>query len=367
MQVPDRRDDVPHAAIVPASDLPARCAFCEPVVTVGTVSQFWAALKANGANADLALALLSSLAYIPARVTSFASIPDIAHVEHLGPRGVRPALLIEVPHGADRRAHYDLWRARLVSDLPADLHAFFHLNTDVGAWQYGRRVAEKVAAARPELGIVLIRCLVPRTFIDTNRVPDAPDGLANGTGMTPAVAPYVDRAEDRALLGDAHRQYVELVARAYETICHAGGFALSPHTYGPRTLAISKIDHGIVGALRAAHEPDAIAAAPLRPELDLITRKADGTRVAPSGIVEELTAAYAALGITATESATYKMSEVTQSWRWQTRYPEQVLCLEVRRDLLVETWTPFDEQTVRADAADRFATPLADAILARLP
>jgi hypothetical protein len=291
------------------------------------------------------------------------SLPDIAHVERLGPSGP-PRVLIEVPHGADRRTHYDLWRARLVSDLPADLHRFFHLNTDVGAWQYGRRVGEKLAARG--LSVLSIRCLVPRTFIDTNRVPDAPDALASG-GMTPAVAPYVDAPADRALLGEAHRAYVELAARAYELVCGGGGFALSPHTYGPRTLAIAKIDRDIVARLREAHEPAAIEAAPLRPELDLITRKPDGSRVAPAGIVEELTLAYGKLGITATESATYKMSEATQSWRWQMAYPEQVLCLEVRRDLLVERWTPFEEQTVRDDAADRFAGPLADAIAARLP
>jgi hypothetical protein len=275
-------------------------------------------------------------------------------------------VLIEVPHGADRRAHYDGWRVRLVSDLPRDLHCFFHLNTDVGAWQYGRRVAEALARARPDLGIVLVRCLVPRTFIDTNRVPDAPDALATG-GMTPAVAPYVDAPADRTLLGDAHRRYVELVAHAYESICGAGGFALSPHTYGPRTLAIAKIDRDIVERLREAHQPAALEAAPLRPEVDLITRRPDGARVAPNGIVEELVSAYAALGITATESATYKMSEATQSWRWQMAYPEHVLCLEVRRDLLVEAWTPFDEQVVRDDAAERFAAPLATAILERLP
>ncbi len=299
-------------------------------------------------------------------MTPADSVPDIAHVERIGAPGVEPRLLIEVPHGADRRAHYDAWRRKLVGTLPPDLHCFFHVNTDVGAWQYGRRVAERVAAARADVGVLLVRCLVPRTFIDTNRVPDAPDALASG-GMTPALAPYVEAAEDRALLIGAHRTYVDLVARAYELVCGAGGFALSPHTYGPRTLAISKIDHEIVDALRRAHEPAAIEAAPLRPELDLITRRPDGARVAPDGIVEELIARYAKIGVTATESATYKMSEATQSWRWQLGYPQQVLCLEVRRDLLVETWTPFEEQTVKETAADRFAGPLAEAISARLP
>jgi hypothetical protein len=295
----------------------------------------------------------------------FEDIQGIAHVEQIGARGVLPRLLIEVPHGADRRAHYEAWRAQLTGTLPADLHAFFHVNTDVGAWRYGRRVAERVVEARPELSALLIRCLVPRTFIDTNRVPDAPDALATG-GMTPAIPPYITVDADRARLMAAHRSYVELVSRAYESVCGAGGFALSPHTYGPRTLAISKIDHEIVDALKKAHEPAALAAAPLRPEIDFITRKADGTRVAPLGIVEELTAAYAAVGLTAAESVTYKMSEATQGWRWQTTYPEQVFCLEVRRDLLVEAWTPFDEQTVAEASIERVAAPLAAAISKRL-
>lgn len=318
------------------------------------------ALRVSGLDLDL-----TARPRLPS-ATVLESIPDIAHVERLGATRSAPRLLIEVPHGADRRAHYELWKSRLVGPLPDDLHCFFHLNTDVGAWQYGRRVAERVVAARPDVAVLLIRCLVPRTFIDTNRVPDAPDALATG-GMTPAIPPYVTDDGDRRALMAAHRAYVELVASAYESVCSSGGFALSPHTYGPRTLAIAKIDHEIVDALKKAHEPAALEAAPLRPELDLITRKADGARVAPEGLVEALIAAYAAIGVTATESATYKMSEMTQSWRWQMAYPRQVLCLEVRRDLLVERWTPFEEQTVRLDAADRFAAPLADAILPRLP
>src|SRR5689334_15142655 len=98
---------------------------------------------------------------------ALASIEGVADVERIdGARAGtgRPALLVEVPHGADRRAHYDALRARMVGALPDDLHVFFHVNTDVGAWQYGRRVAERVVAARPELSAVVVRCLIPRTF-----------------------------------------------------------------------------------------------------------------------------------------------------------------------------------------------------------
>lgn len=297
-------------------------------------------------------------------------VPGVAHVERLygasADREAPPALLIEVPHGADRRAHFDALRALLRGPFPEDLHVFFHVNTDTGAWDYGRRVAERVLEARPDASALLLRCLVPRTFVDTNRLEEASDDLAKG-GMTAGVAPYVRDPADVALLLELHRAYVRLAERAYELVCGHGGFALSPHTYGPRTMGIAKIDDDIVEALRRAHEPEAWERWPVRPEIDLITRTAEGERMAPAGLAEALIAAYREIGLTAVEAGAYTMHPSTQSWRWSSRWPDRVLCLEVRRDLLVERYAPFEEMRVRADAADRVAAPLASQIAPRLP
>ncbi|AKF03884.1 hypothetical protein [Sandaracinus amylolyticus] len=294
-----------------------------------------------------------------------ASLDGVAHVERLdGPRAdhdAPPALLVEVPHGADRRAHYDALRARMRGALPEDLHVFFHVNTDVGAWEYGRRVAERVIAARPERSALLVRCLIPRTFVDTNRLEDAAESLATG-GMTAGVAPYVRDASDIALLLELHRAYVAVIDRAYEHVCGAGGFALTPHTYGPRTMGIAKIDDDIVHALRAAHEPDAWARWPVRPEIDLITRTPQGELLAPEGMPEALVTAYRALGHEAVEGGAYTLHPSTQAHRFATRHRGQVLCLEIRRDLLVERYEPFDEMRVVSERADRFAAPIATEI-----
>src|SRR4030081_1954587 len=95
------------------------------------------------------------------------SIPEVAEVERIFGEAcdpsVPPALLVEVPHGADRRAHYEALRRHLVGDLPADLHIFFHLHPDIGACESGRLVAEQVVPAAPGRSALLIRCLVPRT------------------------------------------------------------------------------------------------------------------------------------------------------------------------------------------------------------
>lgn len=273
-----------------------------------------------------------------------------------------PSLLVEVPHGADTRAHYDALRARLVGDLPADLHEFFHVNTDIGAYQYGRRVAEMVVSERPTSSVLVVRSLIPRTFIDCNRLEDTPDTSGQG-GVTAGIAPYVEDERDRALLVDLHRAYVAIAERSYADVCNAGGMALCPHTFGPYELPIAKIDRDIVQRLRELHRPEVLAKLAKRPEVDLLTRDRDNARHAPEGMVEELTADFAAVGLTATESVAYRLVPGTQTYRFAVRYPGRVLCLEVRRDLLVEAYTALTPMRVRADAVERIAAPIAAAVV----
>ncbi|MCA9608390.1 MAG: hypothetical protein KC619_22430 [Myxococcales bacterium] len=294
-----------------------------------------------------------------------SSLEGIADVERVDGAEARPDapfdLLVEVPHGADRRAHYDALRARLVGDLPDDLHEFFHANTDTGAWAYGRRVAERLVALDPHRRALVVRCLVPRTFVDTNRLADATDELASG-GLTAGVPSYVRDPADRALLLSMHRAYVGLVESAYDLVCGGGGFALLPHTYGPRSMGIARVDDDIVNALRAAWAPDAWASWPLRPEIDLITRDPDGGVFVDAPLVDEVLEAYAALGYAARDSETYTLHPSTQGARWTTRHPGQTLSLEVRRDLLVDRFHLLEELAVSPERVARVAEPLAAAI-----
>ena len=52
----------------------------------------------------------------------------------------------------------------------------------------------------------------------------------------------------------------------------------------------------------------------------------------------------------------------TLAHEWSTTYPGQVLCLEVRRDALVERWTPFEEMKVVDAKCERVARVLAPAL-----
>ena len=286
------------------------------------------------------------------------SVPGIADVEIFG-RGHEVDLVVEVPHGADRRHHYDALRARMLGPLPADLHEFFHVNTDVGAWQVGRRVAEGFAARG--LGVaVAIRCLLPRTFIDCNRV----EGAGAEGGLTAGIPAYIDDERDRALLVDLHRRYVAVVEAGIGAVS-SHGFVLLPHTYGPVTLGIPTVGADIVEKLRWAHEAEQLATWPLRPQVDLITRTAEGVLHAPERVAQRVAAGYRAMGLEVAENKTYHMHPVTMGYRWATPLPERVLSLEIRRDLLVREWHWNREQEIDGEAIERFAGPLLTAIAER--
>ena len=298
------------------------------------------------------------------------SIPDLVEVELLrgasAPADATPDLLVEVPHGADERRHYDALRERMRGELPAELHAFFHLNTDVGAWAYGRASAERVLAAAPERSALIVRSLIPRTLVDCNRRSDYTGGRLDEGALTPGLPPYVRDAGDREMLLELHMRYVEVARRSFELVCGAGGLALIPHTYGPRSLGIDAIDDEIVTKLRWACAPERHDTWPLRAQVDLLTRDGEGRLYAPSGLEERLLADFGAAGFEAKANDTYLMHESTLAFEWSSRFPGRALCLELRRDLLVEAWTPFEQMWAVPEKVARVAEVLAPALLDHL-
>lgn len=276
---------------------------------------------------------------------SVASIPEVAEVVELaGPAAgsAPPRLLVEVPHGADRRTHFDALAARLRSDLPRGLVDFFHANTDEGAWELGLAAAHAAVLACPTLRVRLIRCLVPRTFIDCNRVLDG-DPAAHGGGVTAGLPVYVDHPADQRLLRELHGQYAELVDVACAEVVGEDGLVLVPHTYAPRTVGIAAVERDIVEKMHWAWHPDRVHDWPLRPEVDLITRDAGGRCLAPPGLVPAVQAGLGALGLTVEEGGTYWLHPATRAAELSARHPERLFCLEVRRDVLMPDWQPFLE------------------------
>lgn len=299
-----------------------------------------------------------------------ASLEHVADVVELAGDAWTPGtparLLVEVPHGADRRHHYDALHARLRGPFPTGLSDFFHANTDEGAWDLGLAAARRFVVRHPSAAVRLIRCRIPRTFIDCNRIIGR-DPAAHGGGVTAGLHVYVEDPDDKALLLGLHAAYCALVDRALTELAAADGLALVPHTYAPRTVGIAKVEHDIVEQLHRVWAPDLAETWPLRSEVDLITKDADGQRLCPRGAVDRLVPALSAVGFTADENGTYWLHPASRAAELSARYPGRLLCLEVRRDLVMADWQPFVECEANRVAVDSLGAVVGDTLADLLP
>lgn len=279
----------------------------------------------------------------------------------------RVDLLLEVPHGATRAADYDSLRGELVGDLPSDLRDFYFVNTDVGAPELALRVAELVVAADPTRSCVVVRCLVPRTFVDCNRDIDvATVPIASRPGeMTPGLHGWVRDRRDRALLLSRYFAYRTYVTDLYAEVCGNGGRALMVHSYAPRSVDVA-VDDDVVKSLRAAYAPDRVGTWPLRASVDLIVDTPEGERLADTALTEAAQREYEAAGFDVVRNGAYALHPVSLAHVFARTHPQRTLCLELRRDLLVKEFTPFAEMHADPERIERAAEPLARAISSRL-
>ena len=305
---------------------------------------------------------------------TLSTIPGICEVQvfrspERGPSTDEEAwLLVEVPHGATRLSDYERVAAAMKSPLPAELEHFFFVNTDVGAPEGATWLAASLSGRG--VNVVVLRCQIPRTFIDTNRVLSATQQGVVKDGLTPGVPGYVTDPDDIALLEGMHAAYHALVGRAYAQVCgEAGGLALQLHSYSPRSVGIEKTDEKIVEALHAAYVPEVYATWPERPQVDLICALADGSFRAAPRLVGKLKAAYAEAGIDAKENATYHLHPATMGYAYAKAYPEQVVCVELNRGLVADPFVPFGVSPISDEKISRMVGPirrvLADALALR--
>lgn len=293
-----------------------------------------------------------------------SSIPGVLDVTVV--RGAQAApdaaidLVIEIPHGATTTADFTALAARLTSPLPDGLIDFFHVNTDAGAPELAVAVAAQLVGDSPARSVAILRCRVPRTFIDCNRRIEASASDFKAGKVTPGLMPWITTPEDRALLRSAYDRYVGAVRDATAMLA-ADGAMLLLHTYAPRTVDV-EVDDQIVANLRRAYQPELAPSWPLRPEVDLIGREADGTSRLPVAVTETLRSELAAAGITLADSATYPLHPSTLAYDHVIAHPGRALCVEVRRDLLADPFDPFVEMTIGAAKVARLVGPFVRAI-----
>jgi hypothetical protein len=301
---------------------------------------------------------------------SVRSIAGVCEVEfHRGTAAAPdapPDVVFEVPHGATLSRHFTDLRAQLRGDYAADLQDFFFVNTDVGSPELATETARLVVAKQPLRTCIVVRCLLPRTFVDCNRrIEVQQPGAMRAGALTPGMPPWVRDEADRELLSQRHASYVEAASAAFAEACGRGGLGVCVHTYAPRSVGV-EVDDDIVASLHAAYAADRVGIWPMRAAVDLITHDPDGRELASPRLASAAQAEFLAAGFEVARNDTYSLHPVTQAHVFATRYPAQTLCLELRRDLLVPEFTPFREMIPDPARVRRAAQPLAAAVLAAL-
>lgn len=286
-------------------------------------------------------------------MASPVSIPGVVDVHTFGTGA--PDLVIEIPHGATSTIDFTSLAARLTSPLPDGLIDFFHVNTDAGAPELALAIAKRFVSEEPARSALVLRCRIPRTFIDCNRRIDAAPADFKAGKVTPGLMPWITTDADRELLRGLYDRYVGVVREAVAQL--GGGALLLLHTYAPRTVDV-EVDANIGPSLRRAYEPDKEPTWPLRPELDVISRGVDGTEYAPADVVAALREGLPEVGA----SATYPLHPSTLAWDHVKALPGRALCVEVRRDLLADPFTPFAQMTIGTAKVNRLVEPFVRAI-----
>ena len=296
------------------------------------------------------------------------SIPHILDVQVVAGAQASgtPQLVIELPHGATEHAHYCHHAEQLKGDVPAQLEHFFFVNTDIASPEIAVAMAEALVEQQPQLSILLLRSLIPRTLIDCNRILSADDAMIQAGKVTPGMPPYIQNTEDISRLVSVHQAYQAAVGEGIDAVCSEGGRLLFVHTYAPRSVGISRVDEQIVEQLHWAYQPEQLVRWPIRPQVDFITQTPDGTPLVDSQWLSHSQDHLKAAGYQLGSGNSYPLHPVTTAYHHAKRYPGQGLCMEVRRDLLVSAFTPFAQMQAHPDKIKRLAEPLANAFLAVL-
>lgn len=286
---------------------------------------------------------------------SSSNVVDVLRINGVS-AGATPDLIIEIPHGATRTADFDAVKDALTSPLPEGLADFFHVNTDAGAPELAVATARALVAAHPTRAVAIVRCQIPRTFIDCNRRMDASPADFREGKVTPGLMPWITTPEDRALLRGLYDRYLALVHDTLANLATDGALLLL-HTYAPRSVEIS-VDDNIVTGLRSAYLPANYDTWQVRPPIDIIARTLEGVDHAPAAVLAELRAQ----GVEFSESATYPMHPSTLAYDHVMARPGRALCIEYRRDLLADPFEPFAQMTISPVKVADHARPLAAAI-----
>ncbi len=318
------------------------------------------------------------------------SIPDICTVTHYGFDADSPddapilPLFIELPHGATEAEHLATLKKR-IGDYRNDRYdRFFYVNTDQGSPEYAFWLAEhlidlgyldrhfggetdpySLRSLVQSLRVVVLRSLLPRTIVDVNRNWDIDETARKAANLTGTCASFIESESDLTLLRDLYDQYQEVARAGYAWACGGGGYGFNLHTYAPITVSLVDGEF-IVDTLERAYLQE-YKNYPLRPDIQTITTPpGESEMLAPPVMTEAIERAYREAGFVVKRDEPYPLHPAATGYGHCARYPQRVFSMEIRRDLLVDRFVPFDIMEVTPAKVAQLTLPFLAGVLRAL-
>ena len=277
-----------------------------------------------------------------------------------------PDLLIEIPHGATLRKHFEELQIHISSKVPSKLIEFFFVNTDVGTPELAKFTAEILSRIHRSYKILIVRSLIPRTFVDCNRVLGLSEEEAVSAGITVGLPVYITEEQDKEFLLERYGRYQQEVEKAYQLVCGSGGLALMLHSYAPKKVGIVAVKEDIVERLHEVYSPDQYETWPVRPQVDFIHQTPTGERLDHVELRKNMASHLETAGLCVAQGESYRLHPATTAYGWSKKYPSKTVCVEFRRDILMERFEPFSEMNVDVEQLGKIATAMAYGIMEAL-
>lgn len=296
--------------------------------------------------------------------------------ELFGPEADQEApatVFLEIPHGATTAAHLEAIKT-LGAEAPEDWDTVYWCTTDQGAPEVASAAAkllvdpswamealgERAAEDAAKRGVCVVRGLIPRHFIDLNRL-WIDEQEAKQANLTPIVPPFLkSQPKVGGQLRALYREYHSVINAQYERTCQAGGQTMQVHTYSPRSVSAP---NGVSGqVLREAWSDAKRESWPLRPAGQLITGRADEPALSDARLSALMVEEFAKADFELSINDPFSFHPVTTLDALGHRWPGQVMAIELGRERLAERYDPLGPWTPSPTVVAACAHAMAKAI-----
>lgn len=265
-------------------------------------------------------------------------------------------LVLEAPHAANFQ-DWMCWRE--VLDLQWEgMNELFLCSTDQGVSALMFGLAKEVVQSNPQVKVVCIEGVLPRTLGDLNRVLSLPEHGRATHFETGAVGSQLEGTRWVERILEAQRTYHEHV----EGHVDEADTYVQCHTYAPISVRIGS-DESALEVLSDAYKKMRLH--PRRPNIQLMTAPHDArkNRLCDDDLIDSILSSYRAHGHCIKENTPFALHPLSKSSHYVKRAKGRGFGVEWNRMAVAHMFQPFAPMSFPSQCIKQWVAPLVSALV----